>query len=396
MDLEALGAVVITTKDFPLVTNYERETFPGQSVNVPGWPPDWNATERGAMIAHAWNDFLIANGDPNCPSLSAVDTTQIWPAWDPKSVQVRYSEPANAIRWSTLSAHLSSDPAQNDMLSLPGLPKALHALEAARKRDFEDWLDANDIHCVVFPANGDIGRADADVNDASSRHAWTNGVKYSNGKRAIRHLGVPTVSVPMGIMEDTGMPVNLTFAGKAYEDCNLLSFAYAYEQATHKRMPPRLTPSLPLDVISMDQNVQYPIDKSRQHGLALWSRPKLEIVRCHTAPVGRGAAQLIVEVSGSLSIAISSIDLPPGRNLLDYLLVYINGVVASVTELEVTSITGTVDQQSWSWKCSKMTPPPTVRDERTKVGATIARDQTMVVVVAKAKGGGASGSLRLL
>jgi amidase len=132
------------------------------------------------MIAHAWNDFLIGIGDPSCPSLSAVDTSQIWPSWDPKSVQVRYSELANAIRWSTLSAHLSSDPAQNDMLSLPGLPEALHAIEAARKRDLEDWLDAQGLDFIVFPANADVGRADADVNDASSRHAWTNGVKYSN------------------------------------------------------------------------------------------------------------------------------------------------------------------------------------------------------------------------
>jgi Asp-tRNA(Asn)/Glu-tRNA(Gln) amidotransferase A subunit family amidase len=179
------------------------------------------------MIAHAWNDFLLANGDPRFPSLSAVDTTQIWPTWDPESVRVRYSEPANAIRRSALCAHLSSVPAQNDMLSLPGLPQALHALEAARKRDLEDWLDAKGLDFIVFPANGDVGWADADVNDASSRHAWTNGVKYSNGNRAIRHLGVPTVSVPMGIIEDRGMQINLTFAGRAYDDCNLLGFAYA-------------------------------------------------------------------------------------------------------------------------------------------------------------------------
>ena len=35
----------------------------------------------------------------------------------------------------------------------------------------------------------------------STKHSLTNGVKYSNGNRAIRHLGVPTVSVPMGMME---------------------------------------------------------------------------------------------------------------------------------------------------------------------------------------------------
>lgn len=91
----------------------------------------------------------------------------------------------------------------------PALSEAMHALEVARKRDLE-WLDAHglDLHgldFVVFPEIGDVGWADADVNDASAQHAWTNGVKYSNGNRAIRHLRVPTVSVPMGIMEDIGM-----------------------------------------------------------------------------------------------------------------------------------------------------------------------------------------------
>jgi Asp-tRNA(Asn)/Glu-tRNA(Gln) amidotransferase A subunit family amidase len=125
-DLEALGETIVPTPDFPLVANDECEDLPGQSVNAPGCPPNWNATERDAMIAHAWNDFLFANGDPRCPSLSAIDTTQIWPTWDPESGQVRYSEPANAIRWSTLSAHLSSDPAQNDVFSLPSLRQTLH------------------------------------------------------------------------------------------------------------------------------------------------------------------------------------------------------------------------------------------------------------------------------
>ncbi len=227
-DLEALGATVVITPDFPLVTNYEKETFPGQRVHIPNAPADWNKTERGAMIAHAWNDFLVANCDPDIPSLAAVDTTQIWPTWNPKSVQVRYSEPSNAIRWADLANYIKAKPRNETMLDLPGLEQALNALEDARKCDLEDWLDRQNCDFVAFPANGDVGKADSDVNDESSRHAWIDGVKYSNGNRAIRHLGVPTVSLPMGIMADTGMPVNLTFAGKAYDDCQLLSYAYAY------------------------------------------------------------------------------------------------------------------------------------------------------------------------
>ena len=73
---------------------------------------------------------------------------------------------------------------------IDGIAEALPALEGQRKRDFEDWMDKQDIDLVVFPANGDVGRSDLDTNDESARHALQNGVKYSNGNRALRHMGV--------------------------------------------------------------------------------------------------------------------------------------------------------------------------------------------------------------
>lgn len=45
-----------------------------------------------------------------------------------------------------------------------------------------------------------------------------NGVRVANGKPAIRHLGISIVTVPMGVMADTGMPIGLTFTGKAYDN----------------------------------------------------------------------------------------------------------------------------------------------------------------------------------
>jgi amidase len=58
----------------------------------------------------------------------------------------------------------------------------------------------------------------------------------------IRHLGIPTVTVPMGLMPDIRMPVGLTFAGPAYNDSLLLEFGYAFEQATKLRSTPPRTP----------------------------------------------------------------------------------------------------------------------------------------------------------
>jgi amidase len=108
---------------------------------------------------------------------------------------------------------------------LPACPTACAAWKPASWTWKTGWtlkLDA-----VLFPTVADVGPADADVNPASADIAWSNGVWVANGNLAIRHLGVPTVTVPMGVMADIGMPVGLTFAGRAYDDNALLRFASA-------------------------------------------------------------------------------------------------------------------------------------------------------------------------
>ena len=48
----------------------------------------------------------------------------------------------------------------------------------------------------------------------------------------------------MGVMPDIGMPVGLTFAGRAYDDSALLRLASAYEASGSKRLIPPRTPPL--------------------------------------------------------------------------------------------------------------------------------------------------------
>ncbi len=52
--------------------------------------------------------------------------------------------------------------------------------------------------------------------------------------------GYPAITVPMGLNPD-GRPVGITFIGRIGQDARLLSYAYAFEQATQMRV----TPSLP-------------------------------------------------------------------------------------------------------------------------------------------------------
>jgi len=74
--------------------------------------------------------------------------------------------------------------------------------------------------------------------------AWLNGVAYSNGNLVIRHLGIPTVTVPMGLMADIGMPV-----GPAYADSDLLGMASEFERAKPRRAVPPRAPASGCDLI---------------------------------------------------------------------------------------------------------------------------------------------------
>ncbi|HYQ80263.1 MAG TPA: amidase [Anaeromyxobacteraceae bacterium] len=52
--------------------------------------------------------------------------------------------------------------------------------------------------------------------------------------------GTPAVTVPAG--QVFGLPVGITFMGRPWSEAALLRLAYAYEQATRHRRPPRLAP----------------------------------------------------------------------------------------------------------------------------------------------------------
>src|SRR5579884_1679081 len=56
--------------------------------------------------------------------------------------------------------------------------------------------------------------------------------------------GYPHVTVPMGYVR--GLPVGLSFVGRPWSEGTLIKFAYAYEQATRVRRPPRLLATVDL------------------------------------------------------------------------------------------------------------------------------------------------------
>ena len=237
--LEAAGAEVIEV-DFPLVSNCEGDR--------PGAPTVFNRglvsetflhDELWDLSAWAFDDFLRANGDPKLNCLADVDGPKIFPH-DPGTLPNREDDLAAGMDEYVKMAKRGITPWDQ----IASLPDGLRGLEKTRKIDLEDWMDDRQLDAVIFPTVADVGPADADVNPESADIAWSNGVWVANGNLAIRHLGVPTVTVPMGIMHDIGMPVGLTFAGRAYHDSALLTLASAFEATGSKRKVPPRTPPL--------------------------------------------------------------------------------------------------------------------------------------------------------
>ncbi|WP_245435209.1 amidase [Mesorhizobium sp. WSM3879] len=244
-DLQALGAEVVEV-DFPVVSNYERDRPGARSMVDRGLVPEEFANrEIWDLSIWSWDDFLRANADPAIPDLASVDGPKIFPQ-PPGTLPDRYGDDGFDLADYVERAKDGVSPLE----AIPTMEDGLKGLEETRRIDFENWLDANRLDAVVLPAVADVGPADADVNEASADLAWRNGTWVANGNLVWRHLGIPTVTVPMGTMADIDMPVGLTFAGKAYEDVALLTMAGGYERATKRRTVPPRTPALADDVFA--------------------------------------------------------------------------------------------------------------------------------------------------
>jgi amidase len=303
-DLERLGAAVVEV-DFPVVSNYERDRPGALSMVDRGLVPEEFADrETWELSMRSLDDFLDANGDPKLHALADVDGPKIFPA------------PTGALpdRYGDLDFDIAeyASRARRDGISaldaIPTIAEGLPGLEATRRADLEDWMTANALDAVVFPAVADVGPADADTNPDSAALAWRNGTWVANGNSVIRHLGIPTVTLPMGTMADTRMPVGITFAGRAYDDSALLAYAYAFETSGDRRITPPRTPELPGDYAAAGS----PDSPSGDE-------PQLTL----SASVGAGdsAAVVTIRVAGTASAAAGIRDLS----------IFVNGRQAATT-----------------------------------------------------------------
>jgi len=152
------------------------------------------------------------------------------------------SKLAHPLHQAALESVTAAGPPETDEATINGLK-----VENAYRTAFTKAMNEKRIDAVIFPTWAQLPVINGDRNT----QLMTN---EPNPKGGVTGLGSsltfvgstlqwPALSVPNGYLGE-GLPVGLQILGRAWDEAKIISYAYAYEQATHYRRPPPTVPPL--------------------------------------------------------------------------------------------------------------------------------------------------------
>ena len=200
-DMEAAGATLVPIDDFDL----QAENFWGKSFDVLKY-------EFKATI----NDYLAG-------AAPAVETRSL-------DALIAFNEENADIELALFDQSIFVDSNALGGLDDEGYIAARDAVQSAtRENGVDKLLSDYDVDILVSPSGVAPSRIDPVNGDV-----WPD---WAGGGYLAAIAGYPHASVPMGTVH--GLPVGVSFIGGKDEDAGVLSFAFAYEQATLHRVEPQ-------------------------------------------------------------------------------------------------------------------------------------------------------------
>jgi amidase len=100
-------------------------------------------------------------------------------------------------------------------------------LSGSRENGIDRVMDEHNLDAIMAPTGSPAWKTD---------HVMGDHFQLSSSSPAAR-AGYPNISVPMGYVD--GLPVGISFFGRAWSEPELIEIAYAFERGTQHRKPPQ-------------------------------------------------------------------------------------------------------------------------------------------------------------